>query len=67
MFEHEITTALDYIDEFEKEMLVNGIKGKFAFADYIKNVEENPMNIKVNRVSEFNILRSTLTKKWEQK
>ncbi|HDR4901627.1 TPA: hypothetical protein QCR38_003884 [Bacillus cereus] len=66
MFEHEITTALDYIDEFEKEMLVNGIKGKFAFADYIKNVEENPMNIKVNQVSEFNILRSTLTQKWKR-
>ncbi len=33
MFEHEITTALDYIDEFEKEMLIYGFEGKFAFAD----------------------------------
>ncbi|PGW74483.1 hypothetical protein [Bacillus thuringiensis] len=63
MFENEITIALDYIDEFEKEMLVNGINGTFAFADFIKNVEGNPMNIKVNQISEFNTLRSTLTEK----
>ncbi|MGE1054511.1 hypothetical protein [Bacillus cereus] len=67
MFEQEITAALNSIDEFEKEMLANGMKGHFAFGDFVKNAEEEPLNIKINQIAEFNSLRSTLTKQWKFK
>ncbi|HDR7687586.1 TPA: hypothetical protein QCX85_002994 [Bacillus toyonensis] len=62
MFEQEITTTLSSIDEFEKGMLANDIKGHFAFPDFVANVEEDSMNAKINQVTEFNSLRSSLTK-----
>lgn len=67
MFEQEITSALSTIDEFEKEMLANDIKGHFAFADFVANVEEDSMSAKINQVAEFNSLRDTLTKQWKFK
>lgn len=67
MFEQEITAALNSIDEFEKEMLANGMKGHFAFGDFVKNAEEEPLNIKINQIAEFTSLRSTLTKQWKFK